>query len=191
MKKTIFFTVCALIGVATAAQAQNTFAKGDKVANIGVGIGSYLGGAGYTTSVPPISASFEMGIVDKLFNDKSSLGVGGYFAYSANKYETSYASYTYGYKYSYIILGARGFLHYQLVNRLDTYAGIMLGYNIATSKYDGDAIAGYKTPTAQSAGGFAYSAFAGARFYFTDSFAAFAEVGYGIAILELGVSFKF
>jgi hypothetical protein len=30
----------------------------------------------------------------------------------------------------------------------------------------------------------------GARYYFTESIAAFAQVGYGIAYLTLGVSFK-
>jgi hypothetical protein len=190
MKRKFFFTLCALVGVAAATQAQNTFAKGDKVVNVGVGIGNYLGGTGYTTTVPPISASFEMGIVDHLFNDKSSLGVGGYIAYSANKYESSYLTTTYGYKYSYFILGARGILHYQLVNKLDTYAGAMIGYNIASSSYYGGTIAGL-APTADPVGGFSYSVFAGARYYFTNNFSVFAERGYGIAILQLGVSFKF
>ena len=176
-------------GFSIGVNAQNTFSKGDKVVNLGIGIGSTLGGSGYKTSIPPLSGSFELGIVDNLFNDKSSLGVGGYLGYSANKWSHSYGGESYGWKYSYIILGARGSFHYQLVDKLDTYAGIMLGYNISSSKAFGDW--GYETGTASSYGGFIFSPYIGGRYYFTGNMAAFAELGYGIAYLQLGVSFKF
>ena len=169
--------------------AQDLFGKGDKVVSLGVGVGSYLGGSGYKMSVPPIFASYDHCIIDGLINDKASIGVGGYVAYSANKWETSYGNYDYGYKYQYMILGARGTFHYQPLNKLDTYAGVMLGYDIVSSKYYGDKE--YGSLSSASGSEFAYSAFVGARYYFSDNFAAFAEAGYGIAALELGISFKF
>ena len=156
--------------------AQSIFSKGDKVVNVGVGLFSYLGESGYSTTIPPISASFETCIKDNLFNEKSSLGIGGYVAYAGQKYEYM----EYDWKYSYVILGARGALHYQFVNKLDTYGGLMLGYNIASVSGDG----------AASAGGFSYSLFVGGRYSFSQKFAAFAEIGYGIAAIELGISFK-
>jgi hypothetical protein len=190
MLKKIFVALFLTGWIMSGAYAQDVFAKGDKVANIGIGLGSYLGGAGYKQSLPPISVSYEQGIVSGLLNDKASIGVGGYLAYTANEWETVYGNFNYGYKYSYLIFGARGVFHYQFVNKLDTYAGVMLGYNVVNGKYFGDDLGGY-TPAAAAASSFTYSTFVGARYYFSDKFAAFAELGYGIAAIELGVALKF
>jgi len=37
------------------------------------------------------------------------------------------------YNYTNIIVGARGTFYYPLVNKLDTYPGAVIGYNIVTS----------------------------------------------------------
>lgn len=190
MTKKIFFTLvialtsCALITV----NAQNAFSKGDQAVNIGIGLGSYYGGDGYTSGFPPLSISYEKGVVDGLLDGKASIGVGGYLGYSSNKWETSYMTYKYGFKYSYLVLGARGLFHYQFIDKLDTYAGVMLGYNIVGSKYYGDDIPGY-SPSASSTSGIGYSTFIGARYQFSEKFTAFAEIGYGVSALELGISF--
>jgi len=39
-------------------------------------------------------------------------------------------------------------------------------------------------------GGLVYAGFIGARYYFTPKFAAKAELGYGIALINIGVSIK-
>jgi hypothetical protein len=65
----------------------------------------------------------------------------------------------------------------------------MLGYDIVSSKETGDWPLG-TTFTANSSS-FAWSFFVGGRYYFTDSFAVMAELGYGIAWLNIGVAFKF
>ena len=186
MKKIILALAICFAGVSVSKAQDDVFTKGDKVLNIGVGLGGNLGGSGYKTSIPPISISGEYGLTDALLkNGKGYIGVGGYLAYTSNKY--TYANFDYGWKYSYIIVGARGAFHYQFIPKLDTYAGIMLGYNIASSSAYGD----WSANTENSVGGFTYSGFAGARYYFNDTFAAFAEVGYGIANLELGLAIKF
>ena len=46
------------------------------------------------------------------------------------KYEYS----GWGWKYSNIIIGARGNFHYPLMNKLDTYTGLLLGYNVSSFK---------------------------------------------------------
>lgn len=161
----------------------NTFSKDDKVVNVGIGFGSTLySGSRYTNKTPPISGSFELGIKDNLFDEKSSLGVGGYLGYRGAKME----EYSTGWKYSSIILGVRGAVHYQLVEKLDTYAGIMLGYNIASSSAIGPSMSG----SSGSAGGVTASLYVGGRYYFADKIAAMVELGYGVAFLNLGVSFK-
>ena len=190
MKKVLFTLLVAMACVLTASAQEEVFVKGDKVAHAGFGIGSYLGGSGYTSTVPPVLISAEYGVTDALLNNgKGYVGVGGYMAYSANKYNAgSYNGADYGWKHSYIIIGARGAFHYQFVDKLDTYAGAMLGYNIASSSYFGNS--GYNGAS-NSVGGVTYTSFVGARYYFTDKIAAFGEVGYGIAALELGVAVKF
>lgn len=191
MTKRILLTLAIVLasGALISTSAKNPFSKGDKAVNLGIGIGSYYGGDGYSSGIPPISISYEQGVVDGLLGGKASIGVGGYLAYTSNKWETSWANYTYGYKYSYYILGARGVFHYQFIDKLDTYTGLMLGYNVVSSKYFGDDLGAF-TPDASSASGFGFSAFIGARYQFTPKFTAFAEIGYGISALQLGISMK-
>jgi hypothetical protein len=74
-----------------------------------------------------------------------------------------------------------------LVNKLDTYTGLLLGFNIASSKWTGT---GTET-THASSGGVAYAWFVGGRYYFTDKFAGMLELGYGITYLNIGVALKF
>ncbi len=42
------------------------FEQGSKFVNLGFGVGAGYSGSGLTTSLPPISASFESGITDKI-----------------------------------------------------------------------------------------------------------------------------
>jgi hypothetical protein len=172
MKKVILFSVISLFVVS--ANAQDIFQKGTSVLNLGVGLGSHI----------PVEASFEYGVADKLINgENGSIGIGGYLAYYS--YSNSYTGGKWN--YSDIVLGARGAFHYQFVEKLDTYAGLMLGYDIVSSKWKGDGVA----IGSASASALALSAFLGARYYFTPKVAAYGELGYGIANLSVGVALKF
>ena len=161
IKVSVMFLFCAMISLSV--NAQNTFSKGDKIVNLGIGVGNTF--AGYSSAIP-IAASFELGIKDNLFDDKSSLGVGGYFGFASTK------------GYTFLYPGVRGALHYQFVDKLDTYAGLMLAMRL------------------WSGHGYSYTDFIipfyiGGRYYFSNNMAAFAELGYGIAALQIGVSLKF
>ena len=182
VKTLMVFLFCVVFGAGV--NAQNAFSKGDQNINLGVGIGSVLGGSGYKTTLPPVSISYEYGIKDQLFDDKSSLGIGAYLGYASNKYEWPG---NYGWKYNYTIVGVRGALHYQLIDNFDTYGGLMLGYNIVSSSSYGDWGTTVNTAAGSALG---WSLFLGGRYFFTDKIGAFAELGYGIAYLQLGVSFK-
>jgi len=161
--------------------------KGDKVLNLGVGFGTALySGSGYTGSVPPISGSLEVILKDDLFDGKGALGVGGYLGYAAYKWK--YSGFDYGWKYSNIIIGPRGYLHYNILDKLDTYAGLMLGYNVVSSSSYGSY--SYGGNYSASASGFIFSGFIGARYFFNDKWAGMVELGSGIAYLNLGVALK-
>ena len=168
------------------------FSEGDKVINLGIGLGSTLyTGNGFSTTIPPISASFEYGILNDIL-EKGSVGVGGYIGYTASKYETTYYDWMsgnyvdYGWEYGNLIIGARGSFHYPLVDKLDTYAGMMLGYNVVSINEIGDVSFGSST----AGSGLAWSMYIGGRYWFNPKIAAMAELGYGIAYLNLGVAFK-
>lgn len=185
MKKIILSFFSMLVVVTVSAQSFN---KGDKVLNAGIGLGSTLySGSGYKTTIPPLSVSFEYGIIDNLFDEKSSIGVGGYFGYTASKYEYNIASYNYEHKYTSAIIGARGSFHYAFVEKLDTYTGLSLGYNIVSSKADNNNTGSFSAESSALYLGW----YAGARYYLTESFAVMGELGYDIAYLNIGVAFKF
>jgi len=51
------------------AAQESTFVKGDKVLNLGIGFGSSYYSSFYTSHIPAISASFEVGIIDGIFEN--------------------------------------------------------------------------------------------------------------------------
>jgi hypothetical protein len=183
MKKLLI--VLAFLSVALFVNAQEVepmFVKGDKVANIGLGLGSGLSSY-YKTSIPPISLSAEYGIADEIF-EKGSVGVGAYLGFATYSWRSSYS-----YRQSRVYLGPRGSFHYPLVDKLDTYVGLSLGLHYYSYKYNDDYYDYYDNYDDFNIGLYSYW-FAGARYYFTDNLAVMAEVGYGITYLNIGVSFK-
>ena len=186
MKRLFLVIAIGMVAAVSTSAQESVFGKNDNVVNLGVSFGGNLY-SGYSgiSRIPTISLSFERCIIDNLFNDKSAIGVGGLVSYTTAKYD--YAGYDYGWRSTDILLGGRGAFHYAFVNKLDTYAGFMLGYNISSWKWHG---LGY-TETDSGSGGLYYSFFAGARYYFTPSIAAFAEAGYGYSLLTAGLTFKF
>ena len=184
MKKLLLSLLVVVFSLTQLLAQESTFKQGDKVLNIGIGLGSTLyTGSYYKAGIPPLSASLEFGVKDGVL-DKGSIGVGGYLGFSSYKWDYS----GWGWKYSNFILGVRGLFHYPLVNKLDTYTGVLLGYTIATSKEYGTPIFGYNYSA--TSGGVVGAWFVGARYYFSDKFAVMGELGYGITYLNLGIALK-
>jgi len=188
MKKLFAFVLVALFTFSTIQAQEPTFVLGDKVISLGIGIGNtlYSGSSYYSMGVPPISLSYEQAVKEDVL-EKGVIGIIGSIGYTSYKYRTTWSTGEYGWNYSNFYFGAGGSFHYPLLDKLDTYAALMLGYNIATVK-DYGTIPG--SDISSSAGGFRFAGFVGARYYFTEQFAAFAQVGYGIAYLTFGVSIK-
>ena len=113
-----------------------------------------------------------------------ALGVGGYLGYTGAKWENQ----GWGWNYSSVIVGGRAALHYQLIDKLDSYTGLMLGYNVVSSKSFGSN--GSWGNHSAVGSGITYSWFLGGRYYFTDNVAGLLELGYGVSFLNIGVSFK-
>jgi hypothetical protein len=153
--------------------------SGDKIIGVALGFGGMVGYENAEKfTFPPIPLSFEYVVMDNLFNGRGAIGVGGFLGYSATKS-------SYDYKYSKLFIGARGYIHYAFVEKLDTYGGIFLGFK-------NDAVSNSSYSNANSSeGSAAISVFAGCRYYFTDKFAVSAELGWGLSIFNIGAAYKF
>lgn len=175
-------TLFALFVLCVASMAANAQSFGDnKIFSAGIGLlGSPFVFSGSDVTMPPIQLSLEVPF-------KENIGIGGVVGYAGSEYKILGGAV----KYSYILVGARGNYHFAEAvglsdDKIDLYGGLTLGYNIASGKWDGPG----SVPVG-SAGGFLWGLSAGGRYYLSDKVGVNAELGYGIAVLTLGASFKF
>jgi hypothetical protein len=173
MKKVLLLSLFTIVTIAFSAQKTQAqeYEQGSLVANVGVGLGGGLG--------LPISASVDYG-----FKEKISLG--GFIGFSTEKEDLI----LFKARYTYFLIGARAAYHFDLgVDKLDPYAGAMLGYNAASLTLDPDP--GPPFNNIAAGGGVILGGFVGARYYVTDNIGAFAELGYGLGLATVGVAYKF
>lgn len=90
-------------------------------------------------------------------------------------------------RYSYTIIGVRGDYHFYTTDKLDTYGGLMLGYDIVSDKRHGEGDGADSNASGSDA---SFSIYVGGRYFFNPHIGAFAELGYGIAWLNLGMTFN-
>ena len=129
----------------------------------------------------------SFGLLDRL----KYLSFGGYIGYAAQSYKGNYYGYNVDLSISYLILGPRMAYHFPLIPKADTYVGAMIGYGIATMSSNVSSYSGYSASGTGGAGGFAYSIHGGIRYPFSEHIGAFAEIGYGVSVLNLGLNAKF
>ncbi|MBX2972477.1 MAG: outer membrane beta-barrel protein [Flavobacteriales bacterium] len=192
------------INVSTQAQA---FEQGTSALNLGVGIGGvgygYLSGLSNVSASPTFNASYELGVA-KLGPDV--LGVGAMFGHSwrTQKYTSQTTSYTYNYdrRWTTTTVGVRAHYHFNWfhsIEKLDLYAGVFTGASFGayknkdtrTSRSTGVTEDWSSYGGSYGVGGFRSGVFAGARYYFSDNFGVFGEVGYSVAYLNAGLTLKF
>ncbi len=160
-----------------------SFGKGSTRVHAGIGIGSPYISSGTKMGVPPIHASFELGVTDKI-------GVGGLLGYTSSSIEEQFFTTSYSWKFSYLIVGARGAYHFLTDDKMDLYGGLMLGYNIANARFESNDSSLNSFVTEPTAGGVAYGFFAGGRYNLKNNLAVFAELGYSISWISAGVCFN-
>lgn len=189
MKNLKLYFFAAVMLSANAAWSQS-FEKGTKVASLGIGIGSSMGNFDYSSQIPGISLMYEQGIADA--GNVGVIGVGGYVGFKSFNYDFTAGSISSESKWNYTIIGIRGAFHFTGIqnDKLDLYAGLMASYNILNYTYSDNS--GQTTSTGGNFGNSAgVTLFVGTRYYLTDNFAVFGELGYGVAYLNLGAAFKF
>ncbi len=176
-------------GVCTVGNAQSFF-KDTKVVSAGIGIGSSLGSFSHGSQSLGISAQYEQGVWE--IGGPGVISLGGYVGTKGFSYDGRSGSYEYSQKWNYTIVGVRSAYHYNGINneKFDVYGGLMLSYNILSYKFKDN---GGNSPIATSGGssGLGLTAYLGGRYFFAENFGAFAELGYGVSYLTLGLAYKF
>lgn len=196
MKK--LFILALLIGsAAVGAQAQNTvrvgesggglaYDKGDKIFQIGLGLGRAVGGYnwGYGGLGASLNAAFEVGIHEYI-------SVGPYAA--IGRYNVGYI--LRDYSMTVFAGGVRGSFHYaSLLNdaldmsideeKLDLYVSLLLGVEFFSYNFDTE------LPRGASRSYFDGGAVLGGRYKFNPRVAVFTELGYaGLSVWTVGASF--
>jgi hypothetical protein len=173
MKRILLISML-LVLVLSISFSQIAYQKGDQVVNLGIGIGGFAGA--YGTGSIAVTGGYENAV-----NENISLG--GILGYSSSSYDYGFGD---SWKFTYILIGVRGAYHYDVLHNgnLDTYGGIMLGYNIVS--FSGPTVTYYNPGTSYMEFGF----FVGGRYYFNPKWAIQAELGYGIGILNVGIAYK-
>lgn len=183
MKKFYVLIVALIIGATASVSAMDfksypdAFKKGSLALNAGIGLGTpYAYGTG---GIPPLSVSvdYALPIADLPLSFGALVG----FSTSSFRYWDNT-----GWDFTNICIGARGAYHFDFdVKGLDTYAGIMLGYNLELVNEVGTTFL-----TIPSHSQFAWGGYIGARYFFIPNVGAFAELGYSFSYATLGVTLK-
>jgi hypothetical protein len=182
MKKKLALTlimVTLLAGGVFAQDWYNSYAPGidGSILFINAGVGS---GFLPSYSLPPIYASVEYAGLP------IPLSVGGYFGIAEYKQDTS----DFNIHDTPIVLGARAAWHFNLLENLDAYAAVHIGWMMGKEIKEGKktSLPDITTPFST----FDYGFFIGARYFFTSFLGAFLELGYSpITFGTVGLALKF
>lgn len=182
MKRCFFYFLLAIILPSCFVNAQNKY---DLPTVLQVGIGYGLTNSYGNVQVPPVSIAVDFPVA-------KDLTLGGYVGYSTSKdviYPADGVVITedMGINYSYILFGGRLNYHFTPnIKNFDGYIGAMLGFNSITASTFG--LGPYNI--SPNASGLLYGGQLGGRYYLSNAFAIFAEVGYGIGYIVGGFAFK-
>lgn len=172
MKKIILLAVFATT-ISFSSVAQANYDKGNFILNAGIGLGYYFAGG------IPLQLNGEYFFTDKL-------SIGPYLGVTSYRYRY----FGDGYTFTFIDFGARGSYHFSELfgitnDKVDVYGGAFLGFLASSYNGPGDLDNDPYGSTVRA------GIHAGARYYFSPKVAGYGELGWGLAPLSLGLTFKF
>lgn len=162
------------------ASAQRARVNGPAVVQVGVGFGGYNAETA-TSQTPYLIGTFQKTIIQNL--GPGDLSVGGTINFKSLSYNTLGADW--GMKYFAIGARASWHPHFIKVDKLDTYAGLMLGYETARVNFRSETFNSLATSVNDLAGSFHL----GARYQINDKFGAWMELGAGQGVINFGASY--
>ncbi|MBS1616059.1 MAG: outer membrane beta-barrel protein [Bacteroidetes bacterium] len=174
-----------MISFAKKVGATPAFSKGDNAIGIGLGLGpAHTYGLADAYS-PAFMLTYEHGIIDGL--GPGTLSIGGEIGYQTSRYDYAYGGYRA--RWTTLTVAVRGIYHLTLLkdknNKFDPYGGVAVGFYSVS--YDND----YPGPKESYGSAPLIAPFVGAKYNFAKAVGAWAEVGYDIAILKVGLNFNF
>lgn len=195
--RTILLTTILLSAIVQQEALAQAFLAGDNAIGIGAGVGgSYYRYGNYEGFRPTLSLNYDRGTAIGV--GPGVLGIGGFFSYTSRRIYNSDVFWVEDKRYSFVGFGVRGTYHWNSwhkVENWDVYAGVAIGANITTyndrSTYSSSYYYNQYHRTYTPRNPLRTSVFVGTRYYFTDFFGVFAEVGYDTAFLTGGLQFKF
>ena len=172
---TLFLFVAALFCFDANVLKAQSYEAGSKVLNLGIGVG------GRHTLGFGVSGSFEIGIWET--GDFGVIGLGAMTGFRVASDVLLLDDVT----YTEFAVAPRGTYHFTIipVENLDVYAAIQIVFDFETINYKSDLISDSNSLVIFPA------AVAGVRYYFSDAFGIFGEVGYNLNYLTGGIALKF
>ena len=150
-----------------------------------IGAGLHFGY--FTAKTPRLEEATVTTIVDQLGGIVGDLGLCGLLFECDTITESLDGGYD---KYTVFTPGVRLAYHQRVLENLDTYGSVVLGYNIIRSKRNGSNSLDLTQYTNQIPT-FAYFTSAGVRYYFSQQWAAYGEVGYGtMTVVNVGLTYR-
>jgi hypothetical protein len=181
MKKLFILFVVASLSLSVS--AQNKYTVGTNAILGGIGLGSDLAsGFVYGSQSPALSLQYERGLWEA---GPGVISLGGYIGHKSYKYNNGDPASPYSWSLDYTTVGVRGAYHFTGldVDNLDLYGGAMLAYEAASFSENGYIGSAYGNKVD-------LGIYVGGRYYFSPHVGAFAELGYSVAILNLGIAIK-
>jgi hypothetical protein len=182
MRKNLLTALFILTGFHLSAQ-ESSLKKGNLKLNAGLGIGSFVKVTGGKTVFPPLSVSVEYAI-------DNEMTIGAILGYTSTEDVDTYGSIGVQdvYRYSHILFGARANYYFNSEEKYDFYGGAFLGYNAISVSLTSSSSSGSMSSYEAEASNFLYGIHIGGRYKFSPKTSAFAEIGYGLALLNLGIT---
>jgi hypothetical protein len=168
MKTVLVTFLLAALMVTISSQSYAQYQVGKNTGSLSVGVG----GGGLTgTGAIPISAEFNF------LNFEKNIHAGLFASYSSTSENFDFG-YSGKWKYTYIVIAAQGNWHFMPGEKLDPFAGVSLGYRIASVSWSWSGAAGPYSPSSASASDIFFSAQAGLNYWFSEKWAVQVRVGY-------------
>ena len=186
------FLLCLAISTTTFAQSGSDigYKKGDVEISAGVGLMNTFVDKNTTAPIPPLSLNVS-------YRLKETLSIGTYMGYSRPVYNGGAINdnddpFVPELTNNYFQLGLRFGGHFTQ-GRVDFYGGAMVGYNFSINESDnldaGGRLEGIVVD--DYADIVIFSGHIGAKYLMTEHFGIFGEVGYGVSLVNFGVTTRF
>ena len=196
MKKILFALLSLTFLTLATVNAQNSvFKKGNFNASVGIGLLPTYFADKAKVNVLPLSTRIGYNFTDN-FNLSLYAGFSSYTSRLSEDFDGNLRQYD----NDFLSIGLRGELHAAKTEKWDIYGGFMIGYNKAfvnetifnPDDMESPIDAPTDRPTTFKPQGskVLFSGFIGATYFVKPKLGIFGELGYGVSLVNLGVTFK-